>query len=68
MVCNVNIVYGNLKYENSQDYAPKPERNCTFMISAVKVSFCDSLCLQQYSRLEHVFVAANLSAVRFAGS
>jgi hypothetical protein len=23
LVCNVNIVYGNLKSENSQDYAPK---------------------------------------------
>jgi hypothetical protein len=31
LVCNVNIVYGNLKSENSQDYAPKPQRNCTFM-------------------------------------
>jgi hypothetical protein len=32
--CNVNIVYGNLKSENSQDYALKPQRNCTFMNSA----------------------------------
>ncbi len=31
LVCNVNIVYGNLKSENSQDYAQKPQRNCTFM-------------------------------------
>jgi hypothetical protein len=30
-VCYVNIVYGNLKSENSQDYAQKPQRNCTFM-------------------------------------
>jgi hypothetical protein len=30
-VCNV---YGNLKSENSQDYAQKPQRNCTFMNSA----------------------------------
>ncbi len=28
---NVNIVYGNLKTENSPDYAHKPQRNCTFM-------------------------------------
>jgi hypothetical protein len=21
LVCNVNVVYGNLKYQNSQDYA-----------------------------------------------
>ncbi len=34
LVCNVNIVYGNLKSENSQDYAKKPQRNCTFMNSA----------------------------------
>ncbi len=32
--CNVNIVYGNLKSENSQDYAQKPQRNCAFMNSA----------------------------------
>jgi hypothetical protein len=34
LVCNVNIVYGNLKSENSQDYVQKPQRNCTFMNSA----------------------------------
>ncbi len=35
LVCNVNhCVYGNLKSENSQDYAQKPQRNCTFMNSA----------------------------------
>ncbi len=34
MVCNVNIVYGNLKSENSEDYSQKPQRNCTFMNSA----------------------------------
>jgi hypothetical protein len=27
LVCNVNIVYGNLKSENAQDYAQKPQRN-----------------------------------------
>jgi hypothetical protein len=35
MVFNVNIVYGNLKSESSQDYAQKPQRNCTFMNSAI---------------------------------
>jgi hypothetical protein len=25
LVCNVNIVYGNFKSENSQDYAQKPQ-------------------------------------------
>jgi hypothetical protein len=33
-VCDVNTVYGNLKSENSQDYAGKPQRNCMFMNSA----------------------------------
>ncbi len=30
LVCNANIVYGNHKSENSQDYAKKPQRHCTF--------------------------------------
>ncbi len=34
LVCNINIVYGNLKSENSQDNAQKPQQNCTFMNSA----------------------------------
>ncbi len=34
MVCILSIVYGNLNSKNSQDYAQKPERNCTFMNSA----------------------------------
>ncbi len=33
LVCNVNIVYGNIKYENSQDYAETPQQNCAFMNS-----------------------------------
>jgi hypothetical protein len=31
LVCNVNIVYGHLKSDNSQDYAQKPQQNRTFM-------------------------------------
>jgi hypothetical protein len=34
LVCNVNIVYGNLKSENFQVFAQKAQRNCTFMNSA----------------------------------
>jgi hypothetical protein len=36
LVCNINIVYvnENLKPKNSQDYAQKHQRNCTFMHSA----------------------------------
>ncbi len=29
--CNANIVFGNLKSENSRNYAQKPQRNCSFM-------------------------------------
>jgi hypothetical protein len=32
---NVNVVYGNLKSENSQDYARKPQQNCSFMSSTL---------------------------------
>jgi hypothetical protein len=34
MACIVNSVYWTLKAENSQDYAQKPQRSCTFMNSA----------------------------------
>jgi hypothetical protein len=37
LVCNVNIVYGNLKYDNSQDNAQKPQLNCAFMNAASTV-------------------------------
>jgi hypothetical protein len=39
LVCNVNVVYGNLKSENSQDYAQKPQRNCMFINSAFGEDF-----------------------------
>jgi hypothetical protein len=29
LICNDNIVYGNLKSENSHGYAHEPQRNCT---------------------------------------
>ncbi len=35
---NVNIVYENLKSENTQDFAQKPQRYCTFMNSASELS------------------------------
>jgi hypothetical protein len=38
--CKVNIVYGNLKSENSQDYAQKPQRNSTFINLASNQSSC----------------------------
>jgi hypothetical protein len=33
--------YRNLKSENSQDYAQKPQRNCTFMNSASGLQFIE---------------------------
>jgi hypothetical protein len=45
LVFNVNIVYGKLKSENSQDYAQENQRNCTFMNSAFLDEFCVQ-CLQ----------------------
>ncbi len=38
LVCNVNIVHRNLKSENSQDFAQKPQQNCTFINSASWIS------------------------------
>ncbi len=38
LFCNVNIEYGNLKSENTQDCAQKPQRNCTFMNLASELS------------------------------
>ncbi len=39
LVCNVNIVHGNLKSQNSQDHVQKLQRNCTFINSASGVNF-----------------------------
>jgi hypothetical protein len=47
VVCNVNIVYGFLKSENSQDYAQKHQRIFTFMNSA-SVQFLKS-CFERKS-------------------
>ncbi len=33
LVCNVNIVYGNFKSKDCQDYSQKPQWNCMFMNS-----------------------------------
>jgi hypothetical protein len=40
LVCYVNIVYGNLKSENSPDYVQKAQRNSTFMNSASGYPHC----------------------------
>ncbi len=41
LVRNVNILNGNLKFENSQEDAQKHQRNCTFMNSASEAEFLD---------------------------
>jgi hypothetical protein len=51
LVCNVNIVHGNLKTENSQDYAQKPQQNCTFMNSASVLRYTPIL---KYMSILHV--------------
>ncbi len=50
LVCNVNIVYKNLKSENSRNYAQKPQRNCTFINT-------DSV-----QNMEHIIVEAGTLA------
>jgi hypothetical protein len=42
-VFNVSILYGNIKSQNSQDYAQKTQRNCTFMNSPSILSHIDPL-------------------------
>ncbi len=70
LVCKVNIVHGNLKFENPQDYAQKPQRNCTFMNSASvmtesgKVRYA-SICEKVANRLSstllvHKFMRLNV--------
>ncbi len=50
LVCNVNILHRILNSDNSQDYAQKPQGNCTFMNSASEVmayiTFLSSWLLQ----------------------
>jgi hypothetical protein len=47
--------YRNLKFENSQDYAQKPQRDCMFMNTASGVSSCCVGCrLQGRRRRGHV--------------
>ncbi len=43
LICNVNIVYLNLRSETSQDCAKKPQRNSTFMNSTSVPEFIDSV-------------------------
>ncbi len=48
------MVYGNLKSENSQDYAQKPQRNCTFMNSSSGKTTAEKIpVLMEFSRVPH---------------
>ncbi len=51
LVCNVNIVYGSHKSENSQYYTQKPQQNCTFMNSTSRNSAYVS-CMMEARGLE----------------
>ncbi len=46
--CNVNIVYVKLISENSQDFAQKPKRNCTFMNTAS--GYVGSICAEEFGK------------------
>jgi hypothetical protein len=52
LVCNVNIVHGNLQSENSQDYAQMPQPNCTIMNSA-SVPICSTPVSEQWTNPSH---------------
>ncbi len=47
LVCNVNIVYGNLKSENSQDFHQKTQRNWIWLLVPIRSSPLKRTC---YSR------------------
>jgi hypothetical protein len=70
--CGLRNPYRNLKSKNSQDYAQKPQRNCTFMNSgfrsrAVELGFptltvrdnCVRLQRLELCRSRQIFVCAN---------
>jgi hypothetical protein len=66
LVCSVNILYGNLKSANSQDYAQKPQRNCTFMNSpSGKDNFeimLKSWIFETYSKCKYLYIALTVHA------
>ncbi len=56
LVCIVNIICGNVKSDNSQDYAQKPQQNCTFMNSTSGEVTLDRLKRLQYLMTGHAAV------------
>ncbi len=63
LVCNVDILYGKLKSEYSQDYAQKPQRYCTFMISASGVNLFWRNCTRK-ENLTHRRQSKNLCGLK----
>ncbi len=51
----------NLKTENSQDYATKPQRNCTFMNSASGLVPCSATWLKGIPTISEIFRLEGLS-------
>jgi hypothetical protein len=63
MVGNVNILYGYLKSENSQDYAQKPQQDCMFMNSASGFRWMRE---RKAYRVKRVMLAYNLFQTLFS--
>ncbi len=60
LVSNINIVHGNLKSENSQDYAQKSQRNSTFMNSAFEQNINILLLIFTCYNVVHTFSATRM--------
>jgi hypothetical protein len=67
LVCNVNIVYGNLKSENSQDDAQKHQRNFTFMNSASEVEFLDVIGEKSLKSFTPCYSVTSTNGLRKSG-
>ncbi len=51
LVCNVSIAYGNIKSENSQDYAQQPQQNCTLMNLSLVPERFSSFCFLHHQNI-----------------
>ncbi len=57
LVCKVNIVYRNHKSDNSQDYAQKPQRNCTFMNSVSGATYVRTYLPKSLIPTQHLYAS-----------
>ncbi len=57
LVCKVNIVYRNHKSQNSQDYAQKPQRNCTFMNSVSGATYVSTYLPKSLIPTQHLYAS-----------